>query len=205
MSFLNTKDVEGRDAMIADYLALKKRLKERNLEERGYLMDPQETFEPVVASDEKMVQDIIGDLTPITEGLHVINKILEAKKEPPRPKIGSKRRFVSKYGPFAETFLREYMDDKVVIWCTIRKFMIRDKVIEIQDDNIEIDGEMYMGTPGLWVWVLKYSIVSAILRVGTLDVTNRNNGLKFSDRFGKNFSGKGRCPILTRRNVIAPS
>ena len=27
--------------------------------------------------------------------------------------------------------------------------MIGDKVIEIQDDTIEIDGEMYMGTSGL--------------------------------------------------------
>ena len=28
--------------------------------------------------------------------------------------------------------------------------MIGDKVIKIQGDNIEIDGEMYMCTPGLW-------------------------------------------------------
>ena len=103
MSFPNIKDPEDRDAMIEDYLALKKRLKERNLEERRYLIDRQrdleETFEPVVASYEKMVQDI------------EINGNLEAKTELPRPKIGSKRRFVSEYGPLAETFLREYMDD----------------------------------------------------------------------------------------------
>ena len=35
MSFLNIKDPEERDATIEDYLALKKRLKERNLEELG--------------------------------------------------------------------------------------------------------------------------------------------------------------------------
>ena len=84
-------------------------LKERSLEERGYLMDRQrdfqETFEPVVAGNEKMAQDIIGDLTTITEGLQEINRNLEVKKEPPRPGIGSKRKFVSDYGPLAETFL----------------------------------------------------------------------------------------------------
>ena len=73
MSFFNIKDPEERDAVIENYLALKKRLKERNMEERGYLMDRQrnleETFEPVVTSNEKMAQDIIKDLTPITEEL----------------------------------------------------------------------------------------------------------------------------------------
>ena len=39
MSFFNIKDPEERGAVIEDYLALKKRLKERNMAERGYLMD----------------------------------------------------------------------------------------------------------------------------------------------------------------------
>ena len=64
--------------MIEDYLALKKRLKERTMEERGYLMDCQrdleETFKPLVASNEKMARDIIKDFTPITKGLHELNR-----------------------------------------------------------------------------------------------------------------------------------
>ena len=95
--------------MIEDYLVLKKRLTECNLEEHGYLMDRQrdlqETFEPVVASNEKMAQEIIGDLTPITEELPEINRNLEAKKEQTHPKIRSKQRFVSDYDPLAETIL----------------------------------------------------------------------------------------------------
>ena len=51
-----------------DYLALKKRLKERNMADRGYLMDRQrdweESFQPVIASNGKMAQDIIKDLAP---------------------------------------------------------------------------------------------------------------------------------------------
>ena len=39
MSFFDIKDPEERDAMIEDYLALKKRLKECNKADRGYLMD----------------------------------------------------------------------------------------------------------------------------------------------------------------------
>ena len=51
--------------MIEDYLALKKRIKERNMEERGDLIDRQrveETFEPVLASNEKMARDIIKNV-----------------------------------------------------------------------------------------------------------------------------------------------
>ena len=39
MSFYNIKVPEERDAVIEEHLALKKRLKERNMAERGYLMD----------------------------------------------------------------------------------------------------------------------------------------------------------------------
>ena len=64
MSFLNIKDLEDRDAVFEDYLAPKKRLKERNLGERGYLMDRQkdlgETFEPVVMSNQKITKAIIA-------------------------------------------------------------------------------------------------------------------------------------------------
>ena len=102
-------------SQIEDDLALKKQLKERNLDDRGYLMDRQrdleETLEPVVASNQKMARDTIKDLTPITKGLQEINRNLETKKEPPRPKFGSKRRFGNDYGPLDETFLREYMNE----------------------------------------------------------------------------------------------
>ena len=117
MSFFNIKDPEERDAVIEDYLALTKRLKERNMAERGYLMnrqrDLEEIFQPVIVSNEKLAQDIIKDLAPITEGLEEINRNIEMK-ETLRPKIGSKRRLVSgDYGPLAESFLRKYMDDVV--------------------------------------------------------------------------------------------
>ena len=162
MSFLSIKDPEERDAIIEDYLALKKRLKDRNFEERGYLMDRQsdlqETFEPVVASNEKMTQDIIKDLAPITEGLQEINRNIEMKKEALRPKIGSKRRLVSGYGPHAETFLQKYLDDTVDKTFGIRYEsgnMIGDEVIKIRGDNIEMEGEVYMGTPGLCALIIE--------------------------------------------------
>ena len=64
--------------MIADYLALKKRLKKRNMEERGDLMDRhrdlEENFEPVVASNKLMVKEIVDELTPFTKELREYTK-----------------------------------------------------------------------------------------------------------------------------------
>ena len=127
------------------------------MEERGYLMDRQrdlqETFDPVVESNRKMAQDIIKDLAPINKGLQEINRNIEMKK-PPRPKIASKRRLVSDYRPFAEIFLQKYMDDSVDKTIGIRyengHFMSEGKVMKIRSDNIEISGETYVGTSGMW-------------------------------------------------------
>ena len=59
--------------MIEIYLATVKRLQQRNLEERSDLIDRQrdleETYEPIVASNRKMVQEVIEDLNPIKEEL----------------------------------------------------------------------------------------------------------------------------------------
>ena len=65
MSFVDIKDPEERDVMIADYLAMKKRLKDRNLQERDELMnrrrDLGENFDPVVATNKKMTRDIADE------------------------------------------------------------------------------------------------------------------------------------------------
>ena len=62
---MNIKDPEERNVKIADYLTTVKRLQKRNLEERSDLIDRQrdleETYEPIVASNQKMAQDVIED------------------------------------------------------------------------------------------------------------------------------------------------
>ena len=118
--------------------------------ERGYLMDRprdlEETFQSVIASNERMAQDIIKDLATITEGLEELN--LEMK-ETQRPKIGSKRRLVSGgYGSLVEGFLRKYMDDVVDRSFSIRyengHFMMGDKILKMYGDYIMQDDEVYV-------------------------------------------------------------
>ena len=171
MSFLNIKNVEERDSKIAEYLALKNRLKKRNIQERGELMsrrqELEENFEPVVASNKKMARDIVDELTPITMVLRELND--KARQRPKlatnvsrvgikRDSDGSPRSSERKaYGPFTDNFLQKYMDPKKYQIDTtfgIRYengvWMIGNKQIKIAGDDIIIDGEVYDGTPGLW-------------------------------------------------------
>ena len=117
--------------MIADYLALKKRLKNRNMEERGDLMDRQrdleENFEPVVASNKMMAKEIVDELTPITKELLEFNDKAAADAAARQKqlagtssKAGIKRDIDSQprskqrrvYGPLTESFLQKYMTPK---------------------------------------------------------------------------------------------
>ena len=58
MSFLEIKDPEERDAVIADYLKVKQNIKDRNLDKRMTGLtrkrELEETFAPVVAANEEM-------------------------------------------------------------------------------------------------------------------------------------------------------
>ena len=78
MSFLNIKDRNLRDKMIEDYLAVKKRLKERNMNERmddlAYRDGLEDTFKPIVDSNERFTQEIINELKPLSDELVDIRK-----------------------------------------------------------------------------------------------------------------------------------
>ena len=160
--------------MIVDYLALKKRLKKRNMEERGDLMDLhrdlEKNFEPVVASNKMMAKEIVDELTPITKELRELNdKVAAAARQKQlasdSSKAGVKRDIDSQprskqrgvYEPLTESFLQKYIDPKksqIDTTFGIRfedgDWMIGNKRIKINGDDITIDGEVYDGTPGLW-------------------------------------------------------
>ena len=134
------KDRDERDAVIADYLAVKQAIKERNLEERSAGLtrkqELEETFAPVVAANEEMARQIVDEITPITEQ---VRKMRQNNKP---------------YGPLTEIFLQKYMNDDVDKLFGIRYEnaipWIGNKVISINNDDITVNGKVYEGTPGLW-------------------------------------------------------
>ena len=164
MSFQSIKDPEERDAVIADYLATKKRIQERNLKERGQDLahsdELQAMFHPVIQSTEKSTAAITKELIPMQEEMKNINANLHypatVKTEDDQPKIGSKRRRLEgKHGPLVELFLKKYLNGDVDTTFGIRHerdrgWWMGNKSVKFQGDNIVIDDEVYVGTPGFW-------------------------------------------------------
>ena len=154
MSFYSIKDRDVRDRKIEEYLALKKKIKKRNEDEHAQDLNRyeelEETYKPIVESHERMTRDLVEQIRPISEKLAI-------KKEKDRPIIGAKRRrMMDNNGPITEEFIQRYltgdntMDTTYGLRHVNNNFMIGDKPVQFQDDDIVIDGEVYAGTPGLW-------------------------------------------------------
>ena len=77
MSFFNIKDPVVRDKTVKEYLALKKRIKNRNLRKKAYDFANyemiEESLEPVVRSTAESTEAITKQLVPIKEGITALN------------------------------------------------------------------------------------------------------------------------------------
>ena len=80
MSFFNIKDPKKRDAVVADYLATVKRIRQQNLNEKAQDLardeDLKEIFNPVVQSTEKSTEAITRELAPLREEVKHLNENL---------------------------------------------------------------------------------------------------------------------------------
>ena len=127
MSFLNIKDKRLRDQTIDDYLALKKRLKSRyldeNVEDQTYQRDLQEQYEPVVAAQERMTQDITDQLIPMKDQIQelaalTLPKTEEIQTEEPgemqeEEQVMKREPFdLNEFGPQLQAFFLAYMDEE---------------------------------------------------------------------------------------------
>ena len=81
MSFYRITDPKKRDAMVADYVATVKRLKQQNLNERlgdlAHKAEVNETINPIIESNEKSSTAITNELKPMKKELHTLNKYLK--------------------------------------------------------------------------------------------------------------------------------
>ena len=183
MSFLNIEDSYERQKTVNAYLALKKRLRERNMQDRSdfqdFHHDLEEQYEPVVASNAEMTTKITDELVPIKEELEKLTKLAK-----PKAKIAGKKRRAPEpdeeqqdpdeeqqpaavkpdpkpeFGPLAQHFIRQYMDEEMRQKEIDTSFGIRfasdewkigdQRVLLNPDDSMLIDGETYPGTAGFW-------------------------------------------------------
>ena len=173
MSFLKISNPLKRDAIVKEYLELKKKIRSNFLSERigeqQLQTDLSKFYKPITETQKATARDITEGLKPISEGLETIRKEVHDI-----PGIVSDMEAVKKYGQkkqeeeeeeeeedeedervgeIARTYLNKQFRDTTF---GIRKekgdHYIGNTHVIVRDNDIYIKntGERFEGTPGLW-------------------------------------------------------
>ena len=154
MSFYRITDPDKRDAMVADYVATRKRLKDRSMEERMGDMyrqrELEQQFQPVLQSNEEMFEKISKDLKPIKEEVESLNRYIKPEPE----ELPRKRRYVGETvaDKWTESILSQDpdVDTSFGLYFVEGKPAMGNKYVRLLGDNIVTDDKLYTGTRGLW-------------------------------------------------------
>ena len=151
MSFLNIEDPKKRDAIVADYLAMVKRLQQRNLNEKAQDLakndELNEMFNPVVESTKKSTEAITNELMPLQEEMKTLNERLLHQVPPKHQSIKGNSSNLNAL----EYYLTEYNNAKIDKYFGIEhlddnKYMMGDKELTVDgNSNIHVDGIGYKG------------------------------------------------------------
>ena len=181
MSFLNINDPRKRDAIVSEYLATIKRIKNRNLEERArdfaHHEAVEQSLEPVVRSTAASTQAITNELLPIKEGISALNSKLQASKQESEPTIPSEVKTEPKKEEkeveeeeeegreeqpeenIFEQLIESAPADKIdeyfgIVETEDDRYKMGNKTVELHGNDITIEGTHYKGTPGLWTLIM---------------------------------------------------
>ena len=159
MSFLKISDPLKRDAIVKEYLELKKKIKSNFLSERigeqQLQTDLSKFYKPITETQKATTREITEGLKPIKEGIEKLpqNILIEKdiKEFDKKIKEFEEELEEEKVGELAATFLnRPNLDTNFGIRKEGRHHYIGDKRVNIFDNDIILDDETIMGTPGLW-------------------------------------------------------
>ena len=150
-------DHDKRDKTIREYIALKKKLRDRNEAERSAGLsqrrDLQEQFEPITSAQREVTEAIREHLKPIKQQLDNLPITVIKEEELPR----KRRKIVNNDGPLTSEFKAKLLSgDKEVDTSFGIRFLvdgqpvIANKRINLDGDDIIIGSEVFEGTPGLW-------------------------------------------------------
>ena len=147
MSLLDIEDHDERDRVIADYLQTRRRIQQRNEDDRTAGLtrrrELSEHFAPVVNAQREITESI-KNLTPTTPEVKLLGKrkLMKTESSPMVSQFGVR---VMNNDPTLDTSFgiryamngRPYMGSKPIS-------------IDDRDGDIIIEGQVYNGTPGLW-------------------------------------------------------
>ena len=143
MSFLNIKNPNERDKIVAEYLATIKRIQKREVDERTQGLSRERElineYLPITKATEKVAQAVINELEPFKEALKPIQKKSQTWDE--QSDVNALEYYATHTNGADKYYsIREENGE----------FILGDKQIELDGNNIIIDADQYHGTPGLW-------------------------------------------------------
>ena len=162
MSFLKITDPLKRDAIVKEYLELKKNIRNNFISEKIGESELQTSlskfYKPITETQKTTAREITEGLKPIREGIEklpeaiqpIVKATEEEKEEEEEEEEEDDEELV---GKIAKNFLdKKYRDETFGIRREKGNHYIGNKHVIIQDDDIIIKetGERFNGTPGLW-------------------------------------------------------
>ena len=180
MSFIKVTDPRKREELIKDFIETRKRIKDnfiaRKVGEAEYQTGLTKLFKPVTETQKTTTKEITEaqktaaekitkELLPIREGLENITVIppIEAEEEKKAITLTESLTEEEKtnLGPIAETFLKtpwnkENLDLNFGLNTQNeeKKFKIGDKPVKFVNNDIIVEGEKFIGTPGFWALII---------------------------------------------------
>ena len=154
MSFLKISDPLKRDAIVQEYLELKKKIRSNFLSEKigeqQLQTDLSKFYKPITETQKATAREITEGLKPIREG---IEKLPEAIQPISKATEEEEEEEDERVGEIAKTYLNKQFRDTTF---GIRKekgdHYIGNTHVIVRDNDIYIKntGERFKGTPGLW-------------------------------------------------------
>ena len=171
MSFLKISDPLKRDAIVKEYLELKKNIRDNLLSERigeqQLQTDLSKFYKPITETQKATAREITEGLKPIREGIEKLpeaiqplRKATEEEKEEEEEEEEDDEEEDESIGEIAKDYLNmEFRDKKFGIRKEKGHHYIGNKHVIIKDNDIIIakTGERLEGTTGLWELIMSKS------------------------------------------------
>ena len=157
--FLKISDAAKRDAIVKEYLELKKNIRDNLLSERtGELelqTDLSKFYRPITETQKATAREITEGLKPIREGIEKLPQAMQPIREATGEVSG--KEVSLDFGEIAKEYLNTPTHSRDTTFGTREKqglYYIGDKQATIFRNNIIIDNEKIEGTPGLWELIM---------------------------------------------------
>ena len=173
MSFIKVKDPRKREELIRDFIETRKRIKDnfvaRKVGEAEYQTGLTKLFKPVTETQKATAKEITdaqkataekisSELLPIKEG---IEKLPGAISFPTFPALELTEEELIKIGPIARKYIQTNLGrttTRAGIYSEDDNLKIGYKPVKIENDDIIINDERFIGTPGLWELITSNNI-----------------------------------------------